>query len=234
MIETLKEYLLQIDLKQLSSVIAGLFGLFIAYVKILPLIPRSSTKILSDIELLEKAKSSDIINSDIIKRAIEREVQRKYRKPTRINSYRGFFLALLVLVSVSYFLYGKVIIKQFDDVFFFLSLVAFGALIGLIASFDEPEIDSEEKNIKEIREAVFKFEIFSWGELFGGVITTLIFGFWSFKRFFKNGSIEFDWWGIATLILFFAGLGILTGAFKKEKDTDENDDKKNSTAGNTV
>lgn len=180
MIETLKEYLLQIDLKQLSSVIAGLFGLFIAYVKILPLIPRSSTKILSDIELLEKAKSSDIINHEVIKRAIEREIQRKYRKPTRINSYRTFFFALLVLVSVSYLLYGKIIIKEFDTAFFFLSLVAFVSLMGLMTSFDEPEIDNEEK--KEIREAVFKFEIFSWGQLFSGVIITLIFGFWSFKR----------------------------------------------------
>ena len=221
MFETIREYLSQIDLKQLSSVLAGVFGFFIAYLKILPLIPRSSTKILSDLDLIEKSKKSEIVNSEIIRQAIEREVQRKYRKPTRINNYSGFFLALLVLVSVSYFLYGKVIIKQFDTVFFFLSLAGFGALIGLIASFDEPTIENDKKNKKEIREAVFKFEIFSWSELFGGVITTIIFGFWSFKRFFQNGSIQFDWWGIATLVLFFTGLGILTGAFKKEIDKDD-------------
>ncbi len=214
----IEEYISKIDLTQLFNILAGVIAFFVAYLKILPLIPRSSTKILSDIDLYEKSKRSDIINSEIIKEAIEREVQRKYKTPTKVYNYSAFFISLTILIVVSYFIYDQIIVEKFNTTFFFLSLVAFGSLIGLIASFDKPTIENETK--KELRQAVFKFEIFSWGELFGGILTTVIFGFWTFKRFFQNGIFEFDWWGLLTLTFVLTGLGILTGAFKNEKNTE--------------
>jgi hypothetical protein len=215
----IQEYLSKIDLTQLFNILAGVIAFFVAYLKILPLIPRSSTKILSDIDLYEKSKKSDIINSEIIKKSIEREIQIKYKTPTKIYNYTTFFISLSILIVVAYFLYNQIKTEQFNTTFFFLALVAFGTLAGLIASFDKPNIENE--TIQKIRKPVFKFEIFSWGELFGGTLTTGIFGFWTFRRFFKNGTFEFDWWGIGTLMFLFTGLGILSGAFKKEKKSEK-------------
>jgi hypothetical protein len=45
-----------------------------------------------------------------------------------------------------------------------------------------------------------------------------LFGFWTYYRFFKTGSFQFDGWGILTAILFFSGIAILTGAFKRKKE----------------
>jgi len=216
--ELLENLISQFDFTQLTNILAGVFAFLVAYIKILPQIPRSSTKILSDIDLYEKSKNSEIVNSEIIKKAIEREVQRKYRPPTKIYSYSTFFISLSILITIGYFAYDKIIEKQFDTTFFFLSLVSFGALVGLIASFDEPVIDNKDKNSIVVRKPVFSFQIFSWGELFGGSITSLIFGFWTYNRFFENGVFEFDWWGLLTLMFFFTGIGIITGAFKKEKE----------------
>src|SRR5690554_1381132 len=215
----IQEFLSKIDLTQLFNILAGVIAFFIAYLKILPLIPRSSTKILSDIKLYEKSKKSDIVNSEIIKNAIEREVQIKYKTPTKIYNYTTFFISLTILIIISYFLYDHYENQEFNTSFFFLTLLLFGTLIGLTSAFDKPKI-SKETEIK-VRKPVFKFEIFSWGELFGGVITTGIFGFWSYKRFFKNETFEFDWWGLLTLMFLFTGFGILSGAFKKEKTSEK-------------
>ena len=214
----IQEFLSKIDLTQLFNILAGVIAFFVAYLKILPLIPRSSTKISSDIDLYEKAKKSNIINTEIIKSAIEREVQRKYKTPTKIYNYGIFFISLIILTIVSYFIYNQVITNEYNTTFFFLTLLALGSLIGLTVSFDKPTIDNSTKIA--IRQPVFKFQIFSWGELFGGIITTSIFGFWTFKRFFKNDGFEFDWWGLLTLMFAFTGFGILTGAFKKEKNSE--------------
>lgn len=218
MIQVIQEYFSKVDLAQLFNILAGVFAFFVAYLKILPLIPRSSAKILSDLELYEKSKNSNVTNAEIIKDAIEREVQRKYKTPTKIYNYSTFLFSLTVLVIVSYFLYGQIIIEKFDTAFFFLLLVFFGSLLGLVSAFDKPTI--ENKTEKIVRKPVFKFEIFSWGELFGGILTTAIFSFWTYKRFFKNGDFNFDWWGVLTIMFAFTGIGILTGAFKKEKDTE--------------
>tara|TARA_B110001452_G_scaffold234198_1_gene212349 strand:+ start:88 stop:753 length:666 start_codon:yes stop_codon:yes gene_type:complete len=217
----IQEYLSRIDFLQLSNIVAGVIAFFVAYLKFLPLIPRSSTKIISDIDLYEKSKNSEIINSEIIKDAIEREVQRKYKTPTKIYNYVMFFISLTILVIASYFIYNQVITNKFNSTFFFLTLVAFSSLSGLIAAFDKPKIENKTKTLQ--RQPVFKFEIFSWSELFGGVLTIGIFGFWTFKRFFKNGEFEFDWWGFLTLIFVFTGFAIMTGAFKKEKNSDKKD-----------
>lgn len=212
----IEEFLSKIDFSQLFNILAGVTAFFVAYLKILPLIPRSSAKILSDLEVYEKSKISDIISSEIIKDAIEREVQRKYRVPTKIYKYSTFFVSSSILIISGYFIYSRIVAEQFDTNFFFLVLVAFGSFVGLSASFDKPKI--ENKSIVTVRQPVFKFEIFSWGELFGGVLTIAIFGFWTFNRFFENGEFNFDWWGLLTFILMISGFGILTGAFKKEKD----------------
>ena len=212
----IEDFFSKIDLSHLFNILAGVTAFFVAYLKILPLIPRSSAKILSDLEVYEKSKSSDIINSEIIKDAIEREVQRKYRVPNKIYNYSTFFIYSSILTIVGYFIYGRIIDQHFDTNFFFLTLVAFGALVGLSSSFDKPKIENKPKTTE--RQPVFKFEIFSWPELFGGVLTFSIFGFWTFKRFFGSGEFNFDWWGLLTFTFMLSGLGVLTGAFKKIKD----------------
>ncbi len=215
----IEDFLSKIDLSQLFNILAGVTAFFVAYLKILPLIPRSSVKILSDLEVYEKSKISDIINSEIIKDAIEREVQRKYRVPTKIYSYSTFFISFTILITVGYFLYSRIVAQLIDTNFFFLALIAFGSYVGLLASFDKPKIENKPKTT--LRQPVFKFEIFSWGELFGGVLTILIFGFWTFKRFFRSGEFNYDWWGLLTFVFMLSGFGILTGAFKNQKDSEK-------------
>ncbi len=212
----IEEFFKNLDISQLFNILAGVIAFFVAYLKILPLIPRSSTKILSDIEVYDKAKNSNFENLEEIKIAIEREIYRKYRKPTRIYNYTQFVISLIFLVCISYLIYSRVIKNEIDTTFYFLILIDFLSLVFLMNSFDEPlkKKDSE----KEIdREPVFKFEIFSWSELFSGIVVTTIFGFWTYSRLFKTGRFEFDWWSLLTFMFCFTGIGILTGAFKKKK-----------------
>jgi hypothetical protein len=75
----------------------------------------------------------------------------------------------------------------------------------------------KEETLDIERIAVFKFEIFTWRELISGVVVVIIFGLWTYKILFKNGSFEFDWWSILTFSFCFTGIGLLTGAFKKKK-----------------
>ncbi|NRT13646.1 hypothetical protein [Flavobacterium sp. 14A] len=214
----LNEFFQNLDLPKLFNVLAGVIAFFVAYLKILPLIPRSSSKILSDIEVYNKATEIDIHNSIEIKLAIEREIYRKYKKPTKIYNYGEFFISLIILIIIAYFTYGKITEEVFDTPFYFLILGGFICIIMLMNSFNEPEM----KNTTEVeetieREPVFKFEIFSWSELISGTIVTTIFGFWTYSRLFKNGKFEFEWWSILTIMIFFTGITILTGAFKNKK-----------------
>jgi hypothetical protein len=214
----LNDFFQNLDLPKLFNVLAGVIAFFVAYLKILPLIPRSSSKILSDIEVYNKATEIDIHNRVEIKLAIEREIYRKYKKPTRIYSYGQFFTSLIILIVIAYFSYGKITEEVFDTPFYFLILSGFICLIMLMNSFNEPEL----KNTAEVeetieREPVFKFEIFSWSEVISGTMVTTIFGFWTYSRLFKNGKFEFEWWSILTIMIFFTGITILTGAFKNKK-----------------
>jgi hypothetical protein len=214
-----EQFLINFDLSKLFNVIAGVIAFFVAYLKILPLIPRSSAKILSDLEVYEKAKSTGVLNIEEIRIAIEREIYRKYRKPTRIYNYVEFTFSFIIIVLISYFIYEKAIKKNFDNLFYFLFLVDFMALAFLMDAFNEPQKKQNDNPNKEIiREPVFKFEIYSWSELFSGVFVTLIFGFWTYYRLFKNGMFEFDWWSILTLLFMLTGITILTGAFNKKKE----------------
>jgi hypothetical protein len=151
----------EIELPKLINILVGVVAFFIAYLKILPLIPRSANKILSDIEVYEKVKKSDIDNVQMIKASVEREIRRKYRKPIKIYNYTQFLISLIVACLLSYFIYWRIIDNKLDTPFYFLSLLNFMAIAVLANSFDEPEKkknDSEEKIV--IREPVFKFEIF--------------------------------------------------------------------------
>ena len=96
------ELLSKIDFPQLFNVLAGVIGFFVAYLKILPLIPRSSNKILSDIEVFKKSDEAGIEDTEIIKKSIEREIKRKYRKPTRIYHYGEFSLSLIFLIIITF------------------------------------------------------------------------------------------------------------------------------------
>lgn len=204
-----------IDFLQLFNIITTVIAFFVAYLKILPLIPRSANKILSDIEVYKKSEEIDIQNKQLLKDAIEREIGRKYRKPTRVQSYPQFIISFLVIIVVGYFIYTKANVNQLDNTLFFQILIVLIALITLMDSFNEKE-DKKEIIIKE-RIPVFKFEIFSWSELIGGVFLILIFGFWTYFNLFKNGHFEFNWWSLLTGIFVFSGIGMLTGAFKREK-----------------
>jgi hypothetical protein len=125
----------------------------------------------------------------------------------------------LLLVLLSYFIYDKAINGNFDNLFYFLVLIDFLALVFLMDAFNDPPKKKDENSEKEIiREPVFKFEIFSWIELFSGVIVILIFGFWTYYRLFKNGIFEFDWWAILTAFFMLSGVSILTGAFNRKKN----------------
>ena len=77
----IEDILSKIDFPKLLNVIAGVIAFFVAYLKILPLIPRSSNKILSDIDVYIKSIDADIENTEIIRNSIEREIRRKYKKP---------------------------------------------------------------------------------------------------------------------------------------------------------
>lgn len=213
----LNNFFLNLDLPKLFNVLAGVVAFFVAYLKILPLIPRSSSKILSDIEVYNKATEIEIHNSIEIKLAIEREIYRKYKKPTKIYSYGEFFISLIILIIISYFTYGKIIDDSFDTPFYFLVLAGFICIIMLMNSFNEPEMKNTNEAEQTIeREPVFKFELFSWSELISGTIVTTIFGFWTYNRLFKKEKFEFEWWSILTIILCFTGITILTGAFKNK------------------
>ena len=208
------------EITNLFDVLAGIIAFFVAYLQILPLIPRSSAKILSDIEVLNKATEASIDNVSDIKIAIEREIRRKYKKPTRIYNFSTFFMSLFILIIVSYFLYDRISQNNFDTTFYFLILLDFMSFVFLTNSFDEPiKIDGKNGVLNKTtkRTPVFYFEIFSWYELISGMAIVLIFGFWTHQRFFKTGRFDFDWWAILTFIICCSGIGNLTGAFKKKK-----------------
>lgn len=215
----LNDFFLNLDLPKLFNILAGVIAFFVAYLKILPLIPRSSSKILSDIEVYNKATEIEIHNSIEIKLAIEREIYRKYKKPTKIYSYGEFFISLIILIIISYFTYGKITDDIFDTSFYFLIITGFICLIMIMNSFNEPEMKNNnvETELTIRREPVFRFELFSWSELISGTIVTTIFGFWTYNRLFKNDKFEFEWWSILTFMLCFTGITILTGAFKNKK-----------------
>ncbi|MCD8413720.1 hypothetical protein [Tenacibaculum finnmarkense] len=214
------ELLSKIDFPQLFNVLAGVIAFFVAYLRILPLIPRSANKILSDIEVYKESNDAGIEETEIIKKSIEREIKRKYRKPTRIYHYGEFLFSLISLIIISYFIYDRILRTEFDTIFFFLMLGGFISIIILMSAFNEPENpdDNEEEATEIIREPVFSFKIFSWSELFSGTIVIVIFGFWTYHILFKTGELNFSWWAILTGIIFFAGIGILAGAFKRVKD----------------
>ena len=218
----LQSILSEIDFLRVFNVITGVIAFFVAYLKILPLLPKTSSKLLSDFDVLDKAEKLNIENSLIIRESIEREILRKYKKPFKIYDYGSFSISIILLLISSYIGYSKIIDSDFNSGFFFNLLLFLISLTLLMESFSEKKTKDKNENKIIQREAVFKFAVYSWKEIIYGLVVTSLFGFWTYHLSFNNGIFNFNWWAIITLILLISGLTIIRGAFKEKKESGEN------------
>ena len=217
----LEKIINEFSLSQLLNVIGAIITIFIAYLKIVPLIPRSANKILSDINVYNKAKESNVNDSERIKESIEREIRRKYKKPTRIYNYGEFIISIMFIIPLTYLIYDRLLENKTDTIFFVCLILDFFAFAVLTTAFEEDETKEETDNSDEEkiieRKAVFKLIIYSWKELMFGLIFIILFGYWTYERLFNTGEFLFDWWSILTILFCLSGFTILTKAFKKTK-----------------
>jgi len=207
-----------IDLSSLLNVLAGVIAFFIAYLKIVPLLPRSSNKILSDIELYNKIIESDLGNAKFIKDAIERDIKKKYSKTLSIHNIPLFITAVLPLVGVCYMIYERIVNENITPTFFVLLFIAFMLFAFAVGSFTETKTAEQNDKENKIRNPAFRITLYSWGELIMGLFFSSIFSYWTYYLLFKTGAYNFDGWSLLTFVCTIGGFALTAKSFKSQAD----------------